>query len=414
MKKPFEDLLVVELGRFVSVPFCAQMFADGGARVIKVEPISGDPYRDALPVSEGKSRQFIIKNRGKESLPLNFAVPEGREVLEELIRRADIFVLNLSPKAAARNGLDYQSVRALNQRVIYGTVSGFGHIGPDAELAGMDVVAQARSGLLASLGAEMDEVPYHSEVQAADYASSMLLFGGICSALYARTVTGEGQEVAVSLLGGALTLQNNSIFHLEDHDQWRKSFVDDDLPQLRKAGASVKVMNEQRAQMRPDRSIHTAHYRVFRASDGFVAVGAGSPATRESLRTLLSGGSEAALSDLPLVQLFAEKPVAHWVTNLRDLGVPVAPVQHIEEMLFDEHVLTEKLIMTIDDPDVGPVRALVTPISLSATPFGPGESAPQYGQHTDQILSEIGMTPDQIACLKADGVVGANGQLSST
>ena len=409
MNGPFDGLTVVEVGRFVSVPFCSQLLADGGARVIKVEPIDGDPYRVAYPVTPGESRQFLIKNRGKESLPLDFSNPDGRRILERLVAEADVVLANLSPSAARRNGLDYESVRAQRADVIYGTVTGFGRRGPDAGLAGMDVVAQARSGLLTALGAERDDVPFHSEVQAADYAASLLLFGGIASALYVRSATGEGQEVAVSLLGGALTLQNNMLFHLEDHDGWRSAFVKDELPRLRRSSASGEDIAAVRAGMRPDPPAHTAHYRIFAASDGHVAIGAGSPATRAALRRELAGDTAGALEDLPLEELFAARRVAQWQDVLQEAGVPVASVRHIDEMPFDEHVLAEELVVQLDHPDMGPARVLGTPIQLSATPFRVERPSPAFGSHTRPILHELGFDAEVVEDLITRGVVGDRG-----
>lgn len=405
MAGPFSDLLVVEMGRFVSVPFCAQMLADGGARVVKIEPLEGDPYRSNHPIANRMSRQFIIKNRGKESLPLDFNDEDGRAVLDALLLRADVFLVNLSPKAVKRKQLDYESVAKLNSRLIYGSVSGFGRRGPDAELAGMDVVAQARSGLLTSLGAESEGVPLHSEVQAADYATSILLFSGVVSALYVRERSGCGQEVSVSLLGGALALQNNSIVHLEEHDHWREEFVTVGLPQVRREGGTPREMNALRDSMRIDANRNTRHYRVFRASDGFVAVGAGSPATRSALRELLADGIDTPLDELPIEEIFSTQTVSHWVSELRACDIPATSVHHIDEMVFDDHVLAEGLIVRIEDPDVGGVRVLTTPISLSETRFTTASPAPRFGEQAEDILSGLGFESDRIRDLFNRGVI---------
>jgi crotonobetainyl-CoA:carnitine CoA-transferase CaiB-like acyl-CoA transferase len=405
MAGAFTDITVLEIGRFVSVPFCGQLLADGGARVIKVEPIHGDPYRSAHPVAPGESRQFLIKNRGKESLPLDFAKQEGREILAELIASADVVLANLSPRAAARHGLDYQSVRAIREDVIYGSVTGFGRHGPDAGLAGMDVVAQAQSGLLTALAAERDQVPLHSEVQAADYAASLLLFGGIASALYSRERTGQGQEVAVSLLGAALTLQNNSLFHLEEHDEWRTTFVHETLPELRRSNASVAEIEAARTANRPDVSTHRAHYKVFAALDGHLAVGAGSPATRRALLEIVAEGETGELADYPLDAIFAGRTIDDWVETLQAAGVPVGRVRHIEEMPFDQHVLEEGLVVQNEHPTLGQVRVLGVPIQLSATPFAADRPSPAFGGHVRQILTEIGFATEAVDALIADGVV---------
>lgn len=408
MTGAFADITVLEIGRFVSVPFCGQLLADGGARVIKVEPIEGDPYRSAHPVAPGESRQFLIKNRGKESLPLDFSQPAGREILASLVAEADVVLANLSPGAAVRNGVDYEAVKAIREDVIYGSVTGFGRQGPDAGLAGMDVVAQAQSGLLTALAAERAHVPLHSEVQAADYASALLLFGGIASALFARERTGQGQEVAVSLLGGALTLQNNSLFHLEEHDQWRTAFVEETLPELRRASSSGEEVEAARQAARPDVSSHRAHYKVFAALDGSLAVGAGSPATRRALRDTVAAGNVGELADFDLDAIFASRSVDDWMETLQAVGVPVGRVRHIDEMPFDPHVLEEGLVVENDHPALGRVRVLGVPIQLSVTPFAANRPSPAFGEHVHGILSEIGLDSDAVEALIAERVVAVD------
>ena len=222
---PFSDLVVVEIGQFVVGPFCAQFLADGGAKVIKVEALAGDPYRREDTLAPMESRQFTIKNRGKESLPLKLGHPRAAEVLNRLFDIADVVIVNARVETLQRHGISYDDVSKRNPRIIYALAAGFGTVGPDAQYGGMDVVAQARSGVMLALGAEQDGLPYHSEVQVADYATALLLLAGIGAALHRRSVTGRGQEVTVSLLGGALTLQNNVFMHFFDHDSWREEFL---------------------------------------------------------------------------------------------------------------------------------------------------------------------------------------------
>ncbi|GAB3306812.1 hypothetical protein EK0264_06205 [Epidermidibacterium keratini] len=404
-------ITVVEFGQFVVVPFCTVLMADAGARVIKVEPLHGDAYRarkDGLP--NGFSRQFLIKNRGKQSIALDLSSSDARPVIDELIHTADVVLVNLSPSATRRRGLDYESVRELNPSVIYAVVSAYGHRGPDAELPGMDVVVQARSGLLSSFGAQQDGVPMHSEVQAADYSSALLLFGAVCAALYSRTQTGHGQQVTGSLLGSALALQNNSIGHVHGQDDWRERFVTDDLPRLRAAGASREEIEELRAGRRPDPSHHTKHYRAFRTADGFVAVGAGSPASRQRLAQVL--GLDPGLAEAEpdrfgnaVTTGLLEHDTAYWIRTLRESDVPVAAVRHVDELIFDEHALAEGLIRDYDHPVVGPYRALGTPFDMSGTPPEPGRPAPSLSEHAQEILDELGFTAEQIAALDAAGAV---------
>lgn len=411
MSGPFEGVTVVEFGQFVVVPFCAQLLADGGARVIKVESPSGDSYRSwPDQLAAGETRQFLIKNRGKESISLDLSHPRAPEVVRALVEAADVVLVNLSPAAVARRGLDYDSLAKINSRIIYGAVTAYGQVGPEAHLPGMDVVVQARSGLLSSLGAEQDGVPLHSEVQAADYSAAMLLYGGIASALFVRERTGEGQRVDVSLLGGALTIQNNSLAHVHGRDDWRIEFIQDRLPKLREAGASRSTIEQERRAVRPDPPSHTAHYRVFRTADGALAVGAGSPGARLRLCEALGLSPELAEVDPDafghrLDSTLSKRPSDEWAELLLAANVPVAKVRHIDEMLFDAHALEEGLVADYDHPAVGRYRGLGVPIRMSATPLRADRPSPAFAAHTVDILTEVGLNAGVIESLCSDGVV---------
>ncbi|MHA6616344.1 CaiB/BaiF CoA transferase family protein [Pseudonocardia sp. DLS-67] len=411
MTGPFHGITVVEFGQFVVVPFCAQLLADGGARVIKVEPPAGDAYRSGpAPLAPGETRQFLVKNRGKQSIAIDLGHPRAQPVVHRLVELADVVLVNLSPAAVRRRGLDYESVAARNPRLVYGAVSAYGHVGPEAGLPGMDVVVQARSGLMSSLAAEVDGLPHHSEVQAADYSTAMLLFGGIAAALYARERTGRGQKVETSLLGGALALQNNSLAHVHEADDWRREFVEDRLPQLRAAGAGLAEIERVRRALRPDAPIHTAHYRTFRTADGAIAVGAGSPSARARLAEV-TGLDEDALQTDPdasragLAALLVTRTSAEWIADLRAREVPVAEVRHVDEMLFDPHLEAEGLVADHDHESVGRYRGLGAPLRMSGTPFAAGAASPPFARHTNALLTELGFDDAEAAALRDCGAV---------
>ncbi|MBM3221514.1 MAG: hypothetical protein FJZ38_23065 [Candidatus Rokubacteria bacterium] len=157
--RPFAGIQVVEFGQFIAVPFCGQLLAEGGAYVIKVESLEGDPVRHLAPVAPGETRHFISRNRGKHSLPLDLKHPDARRIIDALLARADVVLFNFRPGLAEELGLDYGTLSARYPRLIVGSVTGFGTRGPDAMLAGMDLVLQARSGLMASNGRVRDGVP---------------------------------------------------------------------------------------------------------------------------------------------------------------------------------------------------------------------------------------------------------------
>lgn len=413
MKGPFSGVTVIEFGQFVVVPFCAQLLADAGARVIKVEPPTGDSYRSATPqLAPGETRQFMIKNRGKESIAIDLGHPDAEPVVRRLIEEADVVLINLSPSAVARRGLDYDSVARINPAVIYGAVTAYGHTGPEAKLPGMDVVVQARSGLMSSLAAEKGGLPFHSEVQAADYTTAILLFGGIAAALYARERTGLGQRVDASLLGGALALQNNALAHVYGEDDWRRQFVEECLPDLRRRGASHSEIEAVRRRMRPDAPTHTTHYRVFRTADGSIALGAGSPLARRRLAEV-TGVDEKLMTTDPdefgarLADLLVNRSSSEWVELLRSNDVPVAEVRHVEEMFFDPHVEAEGLMADFEHESIGRFRGFGVPLRMSATPLSANAPSPPFARHTVSILAELGFDGTAVDALCRTGAVVA-------
>lgn len=410
MAGPFEGLLVVEIGQYVVAPVAAMQLAHGGARVIKVEPVDGDIYRRSAPLVPGESRHFIVKNRGKESIGLRIGAEGVGEILARLMARADVVLTNMSPRSVERYHLDYESVRAVNPKVVYGSVSAYGHVGPESELPGMDVVAQARSGLMLALGAEHDGLPVHSEVQAADYATSLLLYGAVATALFARERTGQGQKVEVSLLAGALFLQGNAMHHLPEYDEWRERFVTEALPHVRREGGSPAAIQAVRDELRPDKGILRDSYRVVRTADGCVAVGAASTTLRRRFFEILGvadeGGAAGARTRVAqLDEALAKETTEHWVREFTAAGIPVSPVRHVEEMLFDEHVRDEELIVEVNHELVGRYRTIGAPIRMSATPFEARAPSPVFARHTRSVLTELGYTGQEIEQLVVDGAV---------
>src|SRR5438094_7470184 len=225
-ERPFAGVTVLEFGHFIAVPWAGQILADGGAHVIKIEPLEGEPSRHIAPLGGGETRHFFIRNRGKHALPLDLRHPDAREVLDALLARADVVLANMRPGLAGEMGLEYEQLAARYPRIIVGTVTAFGPRGPDATLAGMDYVVQARSGLMVTGGRTKDGLPATGESPIADYMTASLLGFGISSALYRRERTGRGGRVDASLLVGALVLQNNLMVRVDKldgprHDEFR-------------------------------------------------------------------------------------------------------------------------------------------------------------------------------------------------
>ena len=208
-ERPFDGVTVIEFGHFIAVPWAGQVLADGGAYVVKIEPLEGEPSRHIAPLGGGESRHFLIRNRGKHALPLDLRHRDAREILDALLARADVVLTNMRPGLAAELGVEYEQLAVRHPRVIVGNVTAFGARGPDAGLAGMDLVVQGRSGLMVTGGRVKDGLPTAGESPIADYMAAALLAFGVAGALYRRERTGRGGRVDTSLLLAALALQNN-------------------------------------------------------------------------------------------------------------------------------------------------------------------------------------------------------------
>jgi CoA:oxalate CoA-transferase len=290
MTGPYKDLQVVELGRFIAAPYCGQLFADGGADVIKVEPVTGDDARrNGTRLSSTEARQFLNKNRGKRSLAVNLADNRALSAVQTLLHEADVAITNFRPGQAKRLGLDYASIRATNPRIVYAENSAFGPKGPLAGKPGMDILLQAYAGIapLSESGPAVFGDPI------VDYTAAMLMAWGIATALYNRERTGEGQQLDVSLLQAALVIQNNSVNHIDAVDGWRTEFCDY-LTEAFGRGATMGEILAQRETLKP--TINPPYYGFFQTSDGYIAIAAGGRGLQVRVAQLL-GVNDPTLTD---------------------------------------------------------------------------------------------------------------------
>lgn len=266
MPGPFDGLRVLELGRFIAVPVCAQLLAEGGADVIKVEDLDGDQTRHNGPILPFEGRQFYNKNRGKRSLSVKLTEPEILRAVRKLAADSDIVLANLRPGLSEKLGLDYASISRDNPCVVYAENTAYRLDGPMSEMAGMDIVLQAYTGI-----AHMTERgPEQLANPIIDYTAALLMAFGVSSALYHRERTGRGQKLDTALIHAAMFMENNQLTHVDAIDGWRGEFVE----YLKHAFAEGKTWAEildHRQQLQPHR-VMKASYGFFRTSDGVVAV----------------------------------------------------------------------------------------------------------------------------------------------
>jgi len=414
--RPFDGIRVIEFGQFVAVPFCGQVLAEGGAEVIMVEAPEGDPNRHMAEIAPNESRIFISRNRGKHTLPLKLSDPRARPVIDALVASADVVLMNFRPGLAAALGLDPAALMARHPRLIIGEVTPFGKKGPDADLAGMDIVVQARSGLMAAMGRIVDGRPAPGEPVISDYMAAMSLAFGIATALYRRESTGRGGLVDVSLMQAAMTLANNQLTRHEDLDRKAHQDTIGRLNRLRVDGASF---TDQAALIQSTRvfAIAAIYFRTFDTADGTIAVACASKGLQARFRkalaiddprhaTIVSDEQVNELRDI-VESLVRSRPSAHWIGVLNEAGVPVSSVKFPVEMFEDDQATANGMFELIDHP-TGQLRVLSPPVRLDGDGFRTNPPARPFASETRSVLRDLGFEDDTIQQLIASGIAVAS------
>jgi len=413
--RPFAGVEVVEFGQFIAVPFCAQLLADGGAHVTKIESLEGDPVRQLSPLAPGETRHFISRNRGKHSLPLDLRHPRAREVVDRLLGRADVVLTNFRPGLAEEMGLDAPTLGPRFPRLIVGNVSAFGRHGPDAALAGMDLVVQARSGLMASLGKVRDGVPATGEAPVADYICALSLAFGVSAALLRRERTGRGGQVDVALFMAALLAQNNSLVRVTSVDGPVQAEALARLRQMRAAGATFE---EQSAIIPSARTagMLNVYFRTYPTKDDVIGIACVSPSLQRTLMETLGLTDEAHGGGIKerealerhyaglgerVESLLASRTSAEWKHIFDKRGLPAAAVRFAVEMFDDEQTRANGFLYDLPHPALGPVRVLAPPVKLDGDGFQPGPATPPFGSEARALLVRAGFSETEVDALVA-------------
>ena len=390
---PLEGLRVLDLTEHMAGPFCTMILADMGADVIKVErPGKGDSSR-AMGDGTERNPYFRYINRNKQSLTLDYKRPRGREVFLKLVERADVLVENYRPTVMERAGLGFDVLRQRNPRLVYAQLSGYGSDGPYREKGGFDLIAQGMGGIMTVTG-EPEGPPVSVGLPVCDLGTGMWGVQGILAALYERQRTGQGQLVECSLLETAIGFSS-----------WT---------------SAGWLADGQEPTRQGSRHRQNAPYQRFATKDGFVMIGAagqhiwercaralGHPEWIEDprFRTSRDRMKNRPALEREMETVLTTGPSEHWVKLLDDAGVPCGPVYTYAQLFADPQVVHRELVVHAEDPELGRVPHIRTPIRMSASGVAVRAVAPKLGQHTDALLAALGYSPAEIGELRRDRVV---------
>jgi crotonobetainyl-CoA:carnitine CoA-transferase CaiB-like acyl-CoA transferase len=376
-------------------PTCGMLLADMGADVIKVEKLPGgdDTRSYSRPAINGESAAFMMLNRNKRGVAVNLKTPGGLEVVKRLLATADVVTENYRKGTLEKLGLGWDVLRALNPRLVYCVVSGYGRTGPYADKGGFDLIAQGFSGLMSITG-EPGGAPVKAGSPIADINAGIFAALGIVSALHARHATGRGQMVDTSLMEAAI-----------QQTYWQSAIY---LATGESPGPSGSA------------HILTAPYQAFPTADGWINVGGANQSNWERIAKAI--GCEALVADprfrtngdrmkhldelTPLIAArMKTRPSAEWIREFEALGIPVGPINRIGDMLADPQVAAREMVVEVDHPRAGKTKALGMPVKFSDTPCAVMRASPLLGQHTDEVLLSLGYSAAEIDALCASGAV---------
>jgi crotonobetainyl-CoA:carnitine CoA-transferase CaiB-like acyl-CoA transferase len=392
---PLDGFRVLDLSRFLSGPYTTMVLAELGADVVKVERFpEGDDSRRLGPKVNGESYPFGMPNRSKRSVALDLKSETGRDLFLRLAAESDLVIENFRPGVVKRLGIDYDAVRAVRSDILYCSISGFGQTGPYRDRPGFDIMAQGVTGFLRMTG-QPDGRPAKVGIAINDIAAGATAIYSIMAAQMVRERTGEGEYIDISLVdaGLAWTLWEAGAY-----------FGNGEVP----AAAGT-------------RHRRSTPYQAFRTADGFVTIGANNDKlwkrfaedivqrpewlTDPRFETLPDRMAHIDELEQEIEAITTTRTTEEWVEICDKAGVPGGPVLTYDETLADPHVIARDMVVDLEHPIIGPMRTVGTGARFSGLDFEVRGPAPWLGQHTAEVLTERGLTEDEVARLFDDGVI---------
>ena len=420
MPGPLDGIKIIEFTQIIAAPFGGMLLADMGAEIIKVEPLEGEPWRLHTEFIPKESKTFIGLNRGKKSLPLDLQSPEGLEIAQKLVADADVVIINARPDVPKNLGIDYETLSQINPKIIYCDNTAFGRRGPHGYRPGYDLIVQAMSGLLAADNKVVDGVPQQVTATAvADYTTGVAIAWGVSAALFSREKTGKGQKIDTTLLSTSLLIQGG-FMELEDHGKDEKDELVETLGALREAGLPYTSLLEQQQVYSPFNTAFRIYYTTYQTSNDVIAIACLSNRLRKKAADAI-GVIDPRFSDdfdpddpdsIDAIESLSEqiksilitKTCQEWLAIFDDAGVPAGPVRFIQELTDDEQVFANDMVVEVNHSLAGKVRMAGPMIQMSETPLEAKSASPALGEHTDQIMLELGYSEEEITDLRSRNI----------
>lgn len=420
MPGPLDGIKIVEFTQIIAAPFGGMLLGDMGAEIIKVEPIEGEPWRLHTEFLPKESKTFIGLNRGKKSLPLDLQSQEGLEIAQKLVADADVVIINARPDVPKKLGIDYETLSQVNPKLIYCDNTAFGRQGPHGNRPGYDLIIQAMSGLLAADNKVVDGVPQQVTATAvADYTTGVAIAWGVSAALFSRERTGKGQKIDTTLLSTSLLIQGG-FMEVEEHGKQEKDELVETLGALRQAGLPYQSLLDQQQIFSPFNTAFRIYYTTYQTANDVIAIACLSNRLRKKAADAIgvvdprfSEGYDpedpsiaSAIESLSeeMKSIILTRTGEEWLSIFDAVGVPAGPVRFIQELTNDEQVIANDMVVEVNHSLAGKIRMAGPMIQMSETPLAVQSASPALGEHTDEIMLNLGYSEGEIADLKSRNI----------
>ena len=418
MAGALEGIRVLDCTQIIAGPLGASLLADMGADVVKVEPLEGEPWRLQAEFVPKESRGYMVHNRGKRGIALDLKHPAADFIRRKLIAWADVMITNYRPGVPEQLKIDYASAKAIRPDIIYCEGTAFGKEGPYSRLRGYDIIAQSMSGLTA-LNQNVNErgMPQPIAFAPADVITGTVMAWGVTAALFHRSRTGEGQAIDASLLHTALWVQSAAqeipAFDFESRQERL-----DALDTARERGANIREIYAERRKLTPELN-GNIYYRQYQTKDSYIAVGCLGPGPRERFRSALSihdarydpgfSGSATEVGEALVEQceaIFLTRTSDEWLKYLQRADVACGPFRFLDELRDDPQVVANGYLTDYEHSLFGTLRGTAPVVTMHGSPTRIQRASPTLGEHTDEIMAELGLDAATIARLRECRAIG--------